>query len=732
MPFFLNAGASDLTKPAASRAGGIKDKLSPATPGMMNRADTSDSFLKPLKGLTAGLFFLAVYVLAGKFGLSWAFRNASASPIWPPTGIALAAVLLGGYRFGFAIFFAAFLVNITTQGSLITSLAIGGGNTLEALVGAWLITRFSQSGRYFSTPREILKFALLGAVLSTTFSATVGITSLCLGGFTPWTEYGASWLTWWLGDLVSDLTIAPLVLIWALQGVGRWQRVKWLEAIALAVTIVVTDALVFFGGAVHGNKNFPIGYLALLPALWAAFRFGNRGAITAAIVTSGFALVGTLHGWGPFIGTDLNASLILAQAFVATITLTSLLVAAVVSEQKSNEQTLRADLDERKRAEHTRARLWAIIESSDDAILSKDMQGKIITWNNAAQQMFGYGPEEIIGQHIFRIVPPELQEQEEQMLERLRRGESIRHYETWRLARNGARIPVSLTISPVKDANGNIIGASSIARDITQRKQAEEALQKAKAELQAHAENLEKTVAERTAQLRQINAELEAFSFSLSHDLRAPLRAIRGFTLGVLEERRSQLGDSAADLDRVINSAKRMDRLIQDVLAFSRVSRRDFASQKLDVEKLILAITSERPDLQPPRAEIQIAGPLPPIRGDEASLSQCVANLLENAVKFVPPGVTPKVVIRSEPISGKVRLWFEDNGIGIEKNQQPSIFEMFKRAHAGAQYEGSGLGLAIVRKAVERMGGTVGVESEPGKGSRFWLELPKAQNESAS
>ena len=687
------------------------------TPGLAQRT---------LTALGMGLVFLAIYFAAGKFGLSLAFFNASASPIWPPTGLALAVVLLWGYRFGFAIFAGAFLVNITTQGSVATSLAIGCGNSLEALLGAWLVGRFVDRRNIFDKPAGIFQFAVLAAVLSTTISPLFGVTSLCLGGFTPWNQYGASWLTWWLGDLVSDLTVAPLVLIWALEGLPRLTRAQLLEAGAIALTLVLVDGLVFVGPSVLVEAKLPTDYLALLPLVWAAFRFGKRGAITGAIFTSAMVLLGALRGRGPFAKADLNESLLLSQAFVATFTLTALLVAAIVSQQRATEEALRAELAERKQSEQDRARLSSIVQSSEDAILSKDLAGKIITWNRAAERIFGYRAEEIVGQDIYRIVPPEFREREDQLLERLRRGESISHYETIRTGKNGERIPVSLSLSPMRDSGGRVLGSCSIARDITQRKQTEQALEKANAELEAHARTLEKTVAERTAQLSENNAELEAFSYSLSHDLRAPLRAIRGFATAVLEDRREALGEDAAHLERVINSAHRMDRLIQDVLAFSRVSRRNLVPQKVDVQNLILTLTNERLDLQPPRAEIQIANPLPLIRGDEASLSQCLANLLDNAVKFVPPDVVPRVIIRSESGKGLVRLWFEDNGIGIEPGLQPTIFEMFRRAHPGGQYEGSGLGLAIVRKAVERMGGAVGVQSQVGQGSRFWLELPAA------
>jgi len=169
-----------------------------------------------------------------------------------------------------------------------------------------------------------------------------------------------------------------------------------------------------------------------------------------------------------------------------------------------------------------------------------------------------------------------------------------------------------------------------------------------------------------------------------------------------------------------------VDRLIQDVLAYTRLSRRDIMLEPVDVERLIQDIIQERPELQKPKAEIRIEGPLPPIMGHGASLTQCISNLLDNAVKFVAPGVKPRVRVYTEPVDHKMRLWFEDNGIGIDQAGQTKLFEMFQRVHGTHQYEGTGIGLAIVRKAVDRMKGEVGVESEAGKGSRFWLQLPKA------
>jgi signal transduction histidine kinase len=288
--------------------------------------------------------------------------------------------------------------------------------------------------------------------------------------------------------------------------------------------------------------------------------------------------------------------------------------------------------------------------------------------------------------------------------------------------------------------------------EIAERKRAEEALLAAQAELRAHASNLEQTVAERTAQLRASVGELEAFSYSLVHDLRAPIRAIQGFTQLALEMSREEVGPSAAELlNRVVKAAARMDSLIQDVLSLSQVIRQPIKNESVDVEALVRTLIEERPELAPRVAQIRIDSPLLRMRGHEASLSQCLTNLLGNAVKFVELGMLPQIRVWSEervvsvkPTAGEsvavllsrphdpstesrmVRLWIEDQGIGIDPAARKRIFEIFQRLHSSSQYEGSGIGLAIVRKAIERMGGRAGVEAAPDKGSRFWLELPKA------
>lgn len=283
---------------------------------------------------------IAVYFVAGKLGLTLAFVNASASPVWPPAGLALAALLLLGYRVWPAVFLGAYLVNVTTHVSVETSIGIAAGNTLEALVGAYLVNRFANGRNAFDRPENVFKWALLAGMSSTLVSATFGVTSLCLGGWASWAEYGPVWLTWWLGDMAGVLIVAPLVILWALNRRLQWNRQQFCEAALLLVAVLVVGLIVFGGVLPFGNKNPPLTFLCIPPLVWAAFRFGQREAATAAGLLSTIAIWGTLRGVGAFGSDSPNESLLLLVTFIGVVAMMAMTLAAAVAERRRFEVQL--------------------------------------------------------------------------------------------------------------------------------------------------------------------------------------------------------------------------------------------------------------------------------------------------------------------------------------------------------------------------------------------------------
>jgi len=280
-----------------------------------------------------------IYFAAGKLGLMLASLHASASPVWPPTGIALAAALLFGYRVWPAIFVGAFLVNVTTAGDVATSFAIATGNTLEALAGAWLVNRFAGGKNFCDRPQGVFRFALAAAI-STIISPVFGVTSLALAGFADWTNYGAIWLTWWLGDATGDLVFTPLVLLWCVAAKRRWNKKDAAEVGTLLLLLVLLSIVVFSGWFEISFRNYPIAFIFGPVVIWTAFRFTQRETATGIFILSVVAVWGTLRGFGPFIRETENQSLLALQSWTAVLTITAMALSAGMAERRRVEEEL--------------------------------------------------------------------------------------------------------------------------------------------------------------------------------------------------------------------------------------------------------------------------------------------------------------------------------------------------------------------------------------------------------
>ncbi len=378
-----------------------------------------------------------------------------------------------------------------------------------------------------------------------------------------------------------------------------------------------------------------------------------------------------------------------------------------------------SDITKGKEQERRLAEQARLLDLSYDPIIVRDEQDRITYWNHGATETYGYACAEALGRSIHELLGTEFPEDQSRIREALLRdgrwsGELVHMH------KDGTKIIMASRWVLDRDSDGEPAFVLETNNDVTLRRRAEDALARSKAEL-------ETAVEERTAQLRAALAELESYSYSIAHDMRAPLRGMQGFSKLLMEEYAKKLDARAQQyLQRIMNSAERLDRLIQDVLSYSKIMRGDLALEPVSTRTLLDDIIQSYPNLQPPKVEITLEEPLPPVMANLAALTQAFSNLLGNAAKFVAPGVTPKIRIWSELKQKTVRIWIADNGIGIESGAQERIFQLFQRLHGPDIYEGTGVGLAIVKKAVEKMGGKVGVESGEEQGSKFWLELTAA------
>jgi PAS domain S-box-containing protein len=355
--------------------------------------------------------------------------------------------------------------------------------------------------------------------------------------------------------------------------------------------------------------------------------------------------------------------------------------------------------------------LSAIIDSSDDAIISKDLNGVITSWNRSAERLFGYTAAEAVGQPVATLlIPADRQEEEPEILSRLRRGERVEHFETKRRRKDGSLLDISLTISPVKDAHGNIIGASKIARDITEQIRNRDALKKANEELV------------------QVNADLEYVAYAASHDLQEPLRMVSAYSGMLRRKYEDKLDDKAKlYLSYLTEGSTRMERLLRSLRAFTQASAHAGPAPEIDANSVLQdALTNLKVVIDSSRAEVT-SDPLPSVCLHEIQLEQLFQNIIGNAIHYRSEAV-PRIHIKAESDGDAWRFSIQDNGIGIAAEYREKIFGMFKRLHTAADYPGSGMGLAICKRIVERAGGSIWVESEPGQGSTFFFTVPAAKN----
>lgn len=657
--------------------------------------------------------FTLLYFLAGKLGLALASIHPSASAVWPPTGIALAAALLFGLRVWPAILLGAFLVNITTAGSIATSAGIAAGNTLEALIGARLVNRFAAGIDAFQRPQSVLRFALVIA-LAATVSASVGLLSLYAGGYAEAARAPGVWFTWWIGDTVGALVFTPFILVWAR---ARKDAVTGspVEAVALGLAIAGVTGLVF-------SYREPVGYALLPLVVWASVRFGRRGAATAALAISAIALWGTVQGLGPFATDSPNRPLLYLEVFVGSVMLTSLVLAAAIRGREQAEAALRRSYEElegqvRKRTaslgdairdvERSRSVLNEAQRVAHIGSWEWDILADRVTWSDELYRIYGLEPGsiEVTYQAYMERVHPEDREQTAASVGAALEGEEGFEFEE-RIVRPDGEVRVIQSKGyVVRDESGLPQRMIGTCHDITERKRVEIEL------------------GERMQALDRSNAELSMLSYAASHDLKEPLRTVAS-NVQLIEQRLR--GTGAPEIERsarfAVEGVRRMDELITDLLAYSNAERPSNgvvdANRALAEARARLATT-----IAETGARIE-SGPLPRVVAGPARLAGLFQNLISNAIKYRHDGRVPEIRISAERHGALWRFVVADNGRGFDPSQAERAFVLFERLHPDPAIPGTGMGLAICRRIVESQGGRIWAESEKGRGSVFRFTLP--------
>jgi PAS domain S-box-containing protein len=647
----------------------------------------------------------ALYFVAARLGLTFAYVNESATAVWPPTGIALAAAVFYGWRVWPGIVIGAFLANVFTSGSIPASAMIASGNTLEALAGAALVNRYAGGVNVLSRTADVFRFAALAGLAAPVIGATIGVSSLLWHDLAAPAAAPSIWITWWLGDGAGAVAFAPFLLAWARPHVPLRPRVPSVELLLLGATAC---AMAFVG--VTGQRGYPIEFVFTPVVLWAAFRVGLRAALTCVVGFSAVAVWSTLSGDGPLGRMPPNDALLYVQGFVAVMAVLGAAVGALAGEYAALQRDLAQRVDERT-ASLNEAQALAHLGSWE-----WDVDRNVVRWSDELCRLFGVPPGTALTYEQFvALLHPDDRSRVQRIVARGVDTAEPFVFEH-RIVRADGSVRVLAARGRVdRDASGRVIRLLGTGQDITDRRQAEE----------ERAELAREQAARR--ELEDANRLKDEFLAMISHELRTPLNAVLGWAHILTESAidREQLSHGLRVIER---NALAQKRLIENLLDVSAVSQ---GRLRLVFEPVDLAaVTRAALDsvaLAAQAKHIGITTALPPgaiVEGDAQRLQQVAWNLFANAVKFTPP--EGRIDISVQPEADGAILVVADTGSGIAADVLPHIFGTFWRGPGDAGQPGLGLGLAIVRAFVEAHGGVVEASSGgAGCGATFRVRLPR-------
>ena len=656
----LQATAADIRVPRSSR---VRTAVIERSRGVATR-----EFLVQL--LTV---FLA-YFVAGKLGQATTnIRSSNLGPVWPAYGIALAVFLKCGYRVWPAVVSSAFVVAL--QGSVPPLAAAGQATaaTMASAAGSFLLRRIPNFDPSLSRLRDALGLMVLGAFGSAILSSVFGILSLYATGIQPYSGIESSWLIYWLGDSTGVLLVTPLVFTMPqLFGIRSPARIA--ELLALV-------SLTVFGGFIVFGDFFPVHLdvfaFAVLPlVMWAGIDFGIAGATLSVFLIATIATIMTALGFGPFAANTSFTNAVLLDVLFTLLAVSGLTLASVMSEREraetERERLIRAQVEVEARLRHA-----AVVESSDDAIVSEDLDGMVLSWNQAASRIFGFAEAAAIGRPISQLLPPELLSDEVTVLQKLRAGDRLVHLERTRTSASGEKIHLSSTISPLRDSAGRLIGTVRSVRDISERKRAEDALARAKRKL-----------------VRVQEQERARIARELHDDIGQRLALLTVGLTGVSKELQTQASQIAADLQSLSHELHPSKIEVVGAVPGMRVFCSEFAAQhQFDVNFEASDITRQL------STNISL------------SLFRILQEALHNTAKH--SGVR-QCRVRLWEAHGWVHLVVSDEGKGFDP---------------AATKENRGIGLITMHERVGLVDGDLRIESQPGRGTTVHARVPIAETE---
>jgi PAS domain S-box-containing protein len=643
----------------------------------------------------------AIYVLAGRLGFTASAVHPVISSAWPPSGIALAALLLMGKRFWPGIALGAFVVNLTGGIPPLTAAGIAVGNTLEALVGAWLLITFvgfRPSLKPLERLRDVLAFVVLGAIVSTPVSATVGVAVLTLSGGLAGISDGTAWLAWSTGDAIGILLVTPLILTWAAGPLPRVTVRRAIEASALAIVLIAFTVVLWQAPVSYVYAIFPV-------TIWAALRFGPRGAATATFVVSVLAIWYTVRGVGPFATSTAVNNLFRLQTFIGLLALTTLILAAVIAERRTAESAL-----QRSQQQHR-----DIVHYASVGMYQTDPDGEILLANSALARILGYdGPEQLVGLNLADEVDWDQTQRAALIARSELLADGVGLEVEWK-RKDGSPIWVDLHARSVRDAAGGTAYFEGFVYDLTGRKQLEKQSQQA-----------------------QKMEAVGRLAGGVAHDFNNLLTVIASCTDFVLGDP-TLAGEHRADLTEVKKATDRATTLTRQLLAFGRTQVLRPSTICLNERLAELLPMLKRLFETAIDIRIETAPDLWAVRADPGQIVQVLLNLAINARDAMPDGgaltfVTENCVVAAERAGldqeytmkpgDYVLLKVRDTGVGMDEDTQRKIFEpFFTTKELG---KGTGLGLATAYGIVKQSGGYIKVRTAPGSGAEFLIYLPRS------